>query len=130
MKTPLLRALRPLLVLLVTSTIPCVTPAAQCSDILYSGTVWGRTATGVALGAYTNNELQFIGCNSDGCSPSEFSCTDTGTSITFGVSSDILRSCHGVSSINQCYFDGGCCSQAGGLCNAPDKADDATALCE
>ena len=83
MKTQMLR------VLLVTSTIPSgVTPAAQCSDILYSGTVWGYAASGVALGAYTNNGLQFIGCLDGetwtGCATSEFSCTDTATSITFG----------------------------------------------
>ena len=39
MKTPMLR------VLLATSTIPCVTPAAQCSDILYSGAVWAGDLT-------------------------------------------------------------------------------------
>ena len=80
MKTQMLR------VLLVTSTILCVTPAAECSDILYSGTVWGYAASGVALGAYTNNELQFIGCIDDGssCALNDFSCSDTGGSITFG----------------------------------------------
>ncbi|CAH0380199.1 unnamed protein product [Pelagomonas calceolata] len=135
MKTQMLR------VLLATSTIPCVTPAAQCSDILYSGTVWGYAASGVALGAYTNNELQFIGCIGCSnchyldCDPSTFSCTDTGTGITFGSSSsddssNTMRSCHGVSSINQCYYDGSCCSQGGGMCNAPDKQIDATALCQ
>ena len=75
MKTQMLR------VLLATSTIPCVTPAAQCSDIFYSGTVWGRNARGVALGAYTNNELQFIGCVNGNyyeasCARNDFSCTD------------------------------------------------------
>ena len=131
MKTQMLR------VLLVTSTIPSgVTPAAQCSDILYSGTVWGYAASGVALGAYTNNELQFIGCIDDGssCALNDFSCSDTGGSITFGSTGgdngyDTLRSCHGVSSISECNtYD--CCSHGGALCNAPDKADDATALCQ
>ena len=41
-----------------------------------------------------------------------------------------MRSCHGVSSINQCYYDGSCCSQGGGMCNAPNKQIDAMALCQ
>ena len=58
----------------------------------------------------------------------------SGTGITFGSGAGgfyrAMRSCHGVSSINQCHSGNQCCIQAGGLCNAPDKADDATALCE
>ena len=122
----------------VTSAPSPYSTAARCSDILYSGTVWGQTAYGVALGAYTNNELQFIGCI-DGyygasCATSDFSCTDTDTGIAFGStypypdSYSTMRSCHGVSSISECVTYT-CCYEAGGICNAPYTQTDATALC-
>ena len=122
----------------VTSAPSPYSTAARCSDILYSGTVWGQTAYGVALGAYTNNELQFIGCI-DGyygasCATSDFSCTDTDTGIAFGStypypdSYSTMRSCHGVSSISECVTYT-YCYEAGGLCNAPYTQTDATALC-
>lgn len=105
---------------------------AKCADILHTGTVWNADAKGFLLGDYTNQELQFIGCMDNGCSPGSVFCTDSsrpGESITFGTNSnEVMRACHGVDFVSSCV-SAGCCTIAGGLCNAPDTSESATELC-
>jgi len=106
--------------------------AAKCSDITYTGDkVWGKyTGSGVALGQYTDNELQFIGCVGNGCNANTFYCKDTADGIKFGTTQrSAMRACAGVSSMEECKYNG-CCKKAGGLCNSPDKAVDAEKLCQ
>jgi len=104
---------------------------AGCRDIEYKmKDIWNYKGSGVALGKYTNNELQFIGCVGNGCSASTFYCKDGPDGITFGTTQrSAMRACAGVSRLEDCKYNG-CCKKAGGLCNSPDKTVDATKLCQ
>ena len=86
-----------------------------CADILYTGSVWGLSATGVRFTGLGDNSLQFIGCVGNGCTISNFFCTDTTDGVQFGATglNAAMRSCHGVDSIADCTGPTNVC------CNVP-----------
>eukprot|EP01083_Nonionella_stella_P085404 236841_1 len=96
----------------------------KCADIEWSGSVWGTSYYGANLSAYTDDQLQFIGCASSSC----FYCSDTSTSITFGGTTT-LRTLVGSGTIPS--TGGTCCSVANprGFCNSPDDQVSITELC-
>eukprot|EP01084_Bolivina_argentea_P100776 180830_1 len=110
--------------LLISVQSQCERTQVFCSDIEYSGTVWGYAESkGILVSAYTNDELQFIGSESG-----TFDCTHpTSTSMEFVGST--MRSLLGPGSLAS--SSGGCCNNGNqrGICNAPDDATSATKLC-
>lgn len=108
---------------------------ARCADLVTDMTVWGEPATGFDLRGYTNSTLHWVGCTL-GCSPASFYCTDDATSMSFGTSeANTLRALvdpgDGTGdTIPATYTD--CCSGANptDVCNAPNTAGDADALCK
>ena len=124
---------------------------ATCNDLVTDIDMWGQSARGVDLRAYTNSTLHWIGC-SVGCTPNTFFCNfDQKTqTLSFGTTDiDTLRAAidpnnaEGDTMPNsiQPSIDAGCggccCDQVPlfGLCNAPDAdnngvpIDAADALC-
>lgn len=113
--------------------------SATCADLLSSDDMWGSTAQGLDLRAWTNSTLHYIGCNGDGCTPSSFSCVDdpTAETIEFG-SSGTLRAVVDPNNSNGDAMPtnySGCCSSPLGLCNSFDSTNNnigfngAEALC-
>ena len=111
---------------------------AKCADLEFSGTIWGEQASGIDLRRFTNSTLHFIGCNGDGCGADTFFCEfDTATlTLTFGTtSSGALRALVDPGNAAGDDISGdpgfGCASTSSPykLHNAPDKPEDASALC-
>jgi hypothetical protein len=88
----------------------------------------------VDVSAYTV-DLQWIGCATDGCDPSQFFCQDDGTTLYFGTTgtsaSDAMRALLGDGSEwPQTYQS--CCGPTDpkSICNSPDDQESVTALCQ
>lgn len=117
--------------------------AATCNELRFTGQVWGRDATGVDLRARTNSTLHFIGCvdGASSCAPANFFCTfdPSAETLSFGTNAastlnDAMRALVDPGNGNGNDMTGGpfaCSSPANpdSVSNAPDKPEDATALC-
>ncbi|MBI4705941.1 MAG: hypothetical protein HY744_33020, partial [Deltaproteobacteria bacterium] len=117
--------------------------SATCQDLLTSQNVWGKTAKGVDLRAWTASTLHYIGCPGDGCDASQFFCKydENAETLEFGSLNNVVV--RAMVDPNNAQGDlmpnsyGGCCqkNQILGLCNAPDAnnngvpVDHAKALC-
>ena len=120
---------------------PAVGPHALCADILTTMDVWGQTARGVDLRAWTDSTLHYIGCPGDGCSPADFYCTDNPSAQTLafgnGGSSTLRAAVDPGNALGNTMPTSysGCCTGPLGLCNAPNTTnngfpvDMAKALC-
>eukprot|EP01084_Bolivina_argentea_P248944 416540_1 len=109
----------------------------KCSDIEWSGSVWGTDGwKGVSLGTYTSDELTFIGCGGSSlytCGANTFYCNQEANSMKFGTTASAaniaLRASLGpgipTAVISICAS-----STQKGLTNAPDTVDSATKLCQ
>eukprot|EP01084_Bolivina_argentea_P017382 32474_1 len=83
-------------------TSDCLRSALTCSDMLFTGQIWGYNVKGLLIGEYTGN-LQFLGCidtdiavmKSECNDLSYFSCTDSGTGITISSSGTQMLSLFG-----------------------------------
>jgi len=104
-------------------------PAAlTCADVETTAAVFSSDNKGVLI-TVSDTEILWLGCPGDGCSSSQFYCTDLDDGITFGTSVDsAMRACHGVASVDDCVSTG-CCTTAGGLCNSPDDQVSADEIC-
>lgn len=109
--------------------------SATCNDLLTNASVWGLVSTGVDLVPWTSSQLDWIGCPGNGCIPGSFYCTyDVATQqLDFGTTStSAMRSLvdpgNGLGDIYPETFDNNCCSAPGGLCNAPDSANNGVAV--
>ncbi|MEC8381284.1 MAG: hypothetical protein VXZ96_13225, partial [Myxococcota bacterium] len=105
---------------------------ATCADILTSMNMWGRTAQGIDLRAWTNSTLHYIGCVNDGCSPSSFYCIDNPSSETleFGTP-DTLRASVDPGDANGNTMPSsynGCCNGPLGLCNSFDGTNNSVGV--
>ena len=106
---------------------------ATCNDILTTMNMWGKTAKGVDLRAWTNSTLHYIGCNGDGCSPTDFYCNYDAVAqkLSFGSKIGTVRA---AVDPNNALGDtmpnsyAGCCSGPLGLCNAPDSNNNGVAI--
>eukprot|EP00928_Gymnodinium_smaydae_P031045 TRINITY_DN22919_c1_g1_i2.p1 TRINITY_DN22919_c1_g1~~TRINITY_DN22919_c1_g1_i2.p1 ORF type:complete len:1925 (-),score=355.16 TRINITY_DN22919_c1_g1_i2:122-5896(-) len=111
---------------------------ATCSTLLVTHTVWGYSARGIGLGAYTSGALQWMGCvdgEKGSCGSASFYCKDLAEGVEFGTREEprengtaALRALLG-SNIPQA--PNGCCSNstASGLCNAVPREADVELLC-
>jgi hypothetical protein len=114
---------------------------ATCQDILTTMNMWGNTAKGVDLRAWTNSTLHYIGCNGDGCTPASFTCSDNSNAETleFGSSGTVRALVDPGNALGDQMATNysGCCgsNDKDGLCNAPDSnnngvnVNSAQALC-
>jgi cysteine-rich repeat protein len=99
---------------------------ANCADILTNMNMWGTTARGVDLRAWTGSTLHYIGCNGNGCNPNDFYCTfDMATQkLAFGSTVGTVRAAvdpgNALGDTMPNSFNG-CCNGPLGLCNAPDS---------
>lgn len=108
-----------------------------CEDLEFSGTIWGQEARGVDLRQYTNSTLHFIGCNGNGCPADSFFCTVDRANLvlTFGTTSSVaLRALVDPDDAAGDDMSGnlaGCATASvpTSISNAPDKPEDANALC-
>lgn len=99
-----------------------------CAHLVTNAPVWGLSAKGIALSAFTNGTLDWIGCPGDGCAPSSFFCTDEPTGMRFGTTASggegVLRALldpgnAAGDTYPTSHF--GCCTNAlpRSVCNAP-----------
>ncbi len=108
--------------------------SATCADLLTNQDLWGMTASGVDLVAWTSSTLHWIGCPGDGCDPANFYCNDdpVAQTLSFGTTQlDALRSSVDPGNGLGDTLDGpftGCCNAPGGLCNAPDSTNNGVAV--
>jgi hypothetical protein len=91
--------------------------------------VWGSPAKGVALSAFTNGTLDWIGCPSDGCTPDQFFCNDEPTGIYFGTTTAGFRAVVDPGNAGGASYptsSGGCASAGNprGISNAPRGDND------
>eukprot|EP01084_Bolivina_argentea_P248943 416538_1 len=111
----------------------------KCSDIEWSGSVWGTDGwKGVSLGTYTSDELTFIGCGplgGDTCGANTFYCNQEANSMKFGTTGSTLTTALRASlgpGMPTAASGGQCANsiQKGWTTNAPDTVDSATKLCQ
>ena len=113
--------------------------SATCADLVTTMNMWGGSANGMDLRAWTNSTLHYIGCNGDGCSQSSFFCNDdpVAETLEFG-SSGTLRAVVDPNNSNGDAMPtsySSCCSGPMGLCNSFDNTNNgiginaAEALC-
>ena len=120
---------------------------ATCDDLVTDIDMWGDSARGVDLRAYTNSTLHWIGCPTDGCVPANFFCNfDPATqTLSFGsTGGGAMRAAvdpgnaEGDVMPDDNLAPQGCCTSEVplfGVCNAPDAnnngvpIDAAEALC-
>eukprot|EP01084_Bolivina_argentea_P248946 416543_1 len=100
----------------------------KCSDIEWSGSVWGTDGwKGVSLGTYTSDELTFIGCGptTGTCGANTFYCNQEANSMKFGTTGSrgdtVLRA-----SLGPGIPTGGVACET----TAPDTDESATKLCQ
>jgi hypothetical protein len=108
---------------------------ARCADLMTTMDVWGEPAAGFDLRPYTNSTLHWVGCTL-GCTPASFYCTDDADSMEFGTTEiETLRALvdpgDATADVIPATFND-CCSGANptDVCNAPNTAADADALCK
>lgn len=109
--------------------------SASCADLLTNQALWGMAAsTGVDLVQWTSSTLHWIGCPGDGCSPGSFYCNydPIMQTLTFGTTEfAALRSSVDPGNVLGDALAGpftGCCNAPGGLCNAPNTANNGVAV--
>jgi hypothetical protein len=118
-----------------------LTPAADCTELLATPTIWGEACTGLDLRARTAGTLHFLGCvDSESCT---FYCNYDAAAQTLSFGTTGTATLRAQIDPGDAAGDGfsattyECCSAANptGVCNAPNAANNgvpfssATALC-
>eukprot|EP01084_Bolivina_argentea_P007193 13532_1 len=118
--------------LLIQVHCQCERTQLVCADIVSTSTIWGSVGDGILLGSYTNEELQWIGCNNLGCSQAAFYCTQQATSMTFGSQDGYgMFALLGPGPIPSSYISGCCTSQIRrDVCGSPDEPQSVNKLCQ
>eukprot|EP01084_Bolivina_argentea_P248948 416546_1 len=100
----------------------------KCSDIEWSGSVWGTDGwKGVSLGTYTSDELTFIGCGptTGTCGANTFYCNQEANSMKFGTTGSTSLTALRASLGPEIPTGAVACET-----KAPDTVDSATKLCQ